>query len=76
MKLEEKWYEGDFKKKYPNGVLCWVWHYMSPEKYRTIVVNYVKDSKYPFLSFDNFTWKCAKPMNSSEAPAIIGGKDA
>ena len=73
----EEWYEGDFKKKYPNGVLCYVWDEIPYHKKYDIavvvvVVDYVQTSKYPFVAFEGNYWKYAEPVKSNEAPAIIG----
>ena len=76
----EKWYEGNFKKKYPNGVLCKVGN--SEGLYKPynikIITNYVKGDKYPFKSYYGNPTGClleyeyAEPVKPEEAPAIIG----
>ena len=71
----EKWYEGDFEKKYPNGVLCWVWESFRDFKIIRVIKDYNPQECYPFLSQDNYRWSRAKPIKPSEAPAIIGEED-
>ena len=64
----EEWYEGDFKKKYPNGVLCWVWGgFVNP--FRAVVIDY-KPSTHYFIT-ENGCWLNAKPVKPEETPAII-----
>ena len=65
MKLDEKWYECDFKEKYPNGVLCWVWNDKFNKKYRAIFINYISNTPYPSWSVEEVSWKYTEP-------AIIG----
>jgi len=63
----EKWYEGDFKKKHPNGVLCWVWDNGSDKKYIDLIVDYSKNKKCP-APFDGVcgNWKNAKPVSKKD----------
>ena len=69
--MKEEWYEGDFKKKYPNGVLCWVWDdNLEPKMYVIIDIDY--NSNYKFVTCCRENFKYAKPVRPEEAPAIIG----
>lgn len=75
--VKEEWYEGDFKKKYPNGVLCWVWD-ICEEKVARVVNDYKQINEYPFIVYEMdriVTFKYAKPVKPSEAPAIVGEND-
>ena len=69
--IEEKWYEGNFKKKWPNGVLCKVGDNIKYHQIFAIVVDYIPDSQNPFLTINNTLWKSAEPIKPEEAPAII-----
>ena len=71
----EKWYKGDFKKKYPNGVVVMAWNDKSQEKYKTIMINYIPNTSFPFWTVGEISWKYAEPVKPEDAPAIIGGKD-
>jgi len=75
--LKKEWYEGDFKKKYPNGVWCWVWD-KEDDKIKAVVTNYDKDVPYPFVTTSWCCYKYAKPLTKKEAkeitPAIIEGE--
>ena len=65
----EEWYEGDLKKKYPNGVLCWTWN----EDEDNACMNIITDYKFGrFLTFAKVPYLFAKPVKPEEAPAIIG----
>lgn len=66
----EKWYKGDFKKKYPKGVLCWIWKdYPYSPIHKRVVVDF--DSRIQRFKTDTGTWVYAKPVKPEEAPAII-----
>ena len=78
--IEERWYEGDFKKKYPNGVLCYIGQNGNIHKpiIITIITDYVEGDDRPFKSYydncSNLEFGYAKPVEPDKAPAIIGGK--
>ena len=62
----KEWYEGDFRKKYPNGILCYVWG-DSGIKYMRVVTDY----KEPFgWDTDQGYWKNAAPIPKEQAPVI------
>lgn len=69
--IQEQWYEGNFKKKWPNGVLCKVGDNIKYHQIFAIVVDYIPDSQNPFLTINNTLWKSAEPIKPEEAPAII-----
>ena len=77
---DEEWYEGNFKDKYPNGVICWVWDI--PDNCNSERVNchqeiiksvVIKENKYVFCDGNKY-WRYAEPVKSDEAPAIIENK--
>ena len=74
--IKEEWYEGDFKAKYPNGVLCYVWDGDSSSesedlKIRVdIIYAYVPDWDFPFRGL-SFGWEHAKPVPKNEMPACL-----
>ncbi len=72
--VKEDWYEGDFKKKFPNGVLCWVWD-RGFRKRMAIVIGYDKERVHPFLVTYGAYYEYAEPIKPEEAPAIIGGQE-
>ena len=69
--IKEKWYEGDFKEKYPNGVLCKVWDKDEDATYTAIVINYDEHKAYPFITSDLDKYEFAEPITKDKAPAII-----
>lgn len=71
--VKEEWYEGDFKKKYPNGVLCWVWNSYSNVINKRVVIDYIPEVQK--FKTDTGTIVSARPVLPSEAPAIIGEDD-
>ncbi len=68
--LEEKWWEGNFKKKYPNGVLCWVGNDKDHLITKIIIVDYYPVKKY-FLDDRGIAYRYAEPVRPEEAPIII-----
>ena len=76
--IEEKWYEGDFKKKWPNGVLCKVCNNQNTKKIIRPIIEYDTN---PWLSSGRrfcdgiLYWEFAIPVKPEEAPAIIGDSD-
>ena len=69
--IKEQWYEGDFKKKWPKGVLCWVWDDLNNDKQKRIVVDYDPKDELPFITYSRYIFKYAEPIKPEEAPAII-----
>ena len=76
--LEEKWYEGNFKEKYPAGVICWVWDITDDYDSKRVNVHQeiiksvaIRQNKYIFWD-GNKWWEYAEPVTSDESPAIIG----
>jgi len=67
---EEKWYDGDFKKKYPNGVLCWVSNLSYSSDYVEIIKDYNSDEE-KFISIINEEWNYAKPISKKDAPVFL-----
>lgn len=67
--VEEMWYEGDFKAKYPNGVLCLVSTGIRGNTYMTCIVDYKYDV---FVDDSGIHYENATPVKSEDAPAIIG----
>ena len=70
--IKEKWYEGDFKSKYPNGVLCAVRNYCDANWERAIVTNYTPEinSDYPFVTACG-TWSNVMTLPLEDLPSII-----
>ena len=75
----KKWYEGDFKTRHPNGVLCNVKMYPPDPPVRRIIMDYISFKELPFRAqalraFDPFTegWAIADPVPPDEAPEILG----
>ena len=68
--IKEEWYEGDFKSKWPNGVLCWVWDSNLTSKIKMVVIDYRKNLSKPFKTYF-YNWDHAEPVKPEEAPAII-----
>ena len=67
MRLEEKWYEGDFKEKYPNGVWCWAWNYnRKPQRFVKIVDYDIRVQYYPFIDREGGNWTDAEPITKEE----------
>ncbi len=66
----EEWYEGDLKKKYPNGVLC---RASSREtgSYIVVIKDYDEVHKR-FVDTTGWDWEYAELVKREEAPAIIG----
>ena len=73
--VNEKWYEGDFKKKYPNGVLCKLYDRKEDQPIYDIVIDYIKDAHYPFRTKSMNYRRYAEPVSKKDAPAIIEGED-
>ena len=67
--IKEEWYEGNFKEKYPNGVLCWVWERGVASL--DIVIDYLVGSDSPFRTRYAY-FKHVEPVKKNEAPVIIG----
>ena len=68
--IKEEWYEGDFKKKYPNGVLCWVYDKWEKKiSYRAVVVDYTKESGFKITV--GYYYSNAEPVTKKDAPTII-----
>ena len=65
-----EWYEVNFKKKYPNGVLCRAWN-ENTSVYIVVIKDYDKLDER-FVDTTGRAWKYAEPIKSEEAPAIIG----
>ena len=68
---EEKWYEGDFRTKYPNGVFCKVTLSNSGYVANLAVTDYCKGEGLPFKTGNCGAWRFAKPVSPKYAPAII-----
>lgn len=68
--VEEKWYEGDFKNKYPNGVLCLVRTGIKGGAYMACIKNYTYGC---FIDDSGVHYENAIPVSPKNAPAIIGG---
>ena len=72
--IKEEWYEGDFKAKYPNGVLCYVWDddsIVETSKNRVdIIYAYIPDWDLPFRGLST-KWIHAQPVPKSEMPACL-----
>ena len=74
--VQEKWYE-NFKKKYPNGVLCWVYIEGMCTNEMRVVIDYDKEkevfktitSSEDGLIFEEH--RSVKPVKPEEAPAIL-----
>ena len=76
--FKEKWYEGNFKEKYPNGILCWVWNYDRANRYMHVITDFIYD-ECPFVFDKNGIykeWCSAEPVKTEDVLAIIGGKNA
>ena len=74
----EEWYEGDFKKKYPNGVLCWVWDFTDDYDSKKVNVHqeiiidtYIDREGNRVFKSRYRTFKYVKPIEPEEAPTII-----
>ena len=67
---EEMWYEGDFKNKYPNGVLCLVRTGIKGGAYMACIKNYTYGC---FIDDSGVHYENAIPVSPKNAPAIIGG---
>ncbi len=75
-KIKEKWYEGDFKKKWPKGVLCKVWDEAHNISMVARVRDYKADEDYPFIVAKGiYRFTHAEPVKPEEAPAIIGREE-
>ena len=78
-KEKKMWHEGNFKGKYPSGVLCWVWD--RTDDYDSRPINYHQEiiidtyiggnNTTIFKSWSN-AYEYAVPVTIDEAPAIIG----
>ena len=69
-KIKEKWYEGNFKKKYPNGVLCWCYNENIINGVVDIIINYDEKSNFPFIS-PRLSYSQVSPFRPEKAPACI-----
>ena len=77
--VKEEWYKGDFRKKYPNGVLCWIKLTYDEEWFMTRITNYNSNKEYCFIEENKESnyilgYKEAIPVTPEEAPTIIGGE--
>ena len=73
VKEEEKWYEGNFKEKFPQGVLCKV--SCNVKRWGTdIIMNYSRDLHHPFIGSRD-DWLNAKPIPKDEIPVILTEED-
>ena len=68
--VKEEWYEGDFKAKYPAGVLCKV----SDDEVNwilAIITLYGEGEDYPFFTNIPTQWTYAKPVPKEEMPFVL-----
>ena len=76
----ERWFMGNFKDKYPNGVLCYVAdteHTLdSDEKIVQIIIDYSPNEDFPFTAQNGTYWKIAIPITTDEAPTILERDEA
>ena len=68
--IKEEWYEGDFKKKYPKGLICWAWDYDGDDKAKVVMIAFNKKSEFPFETEEG-CYRYAEPITKEEAPTIL-----
>ena len=80
--INEEWFEGNFKNKFPYGVLCNVYNGKSKPNPDTgsimtfegmdinVIFNYHKGDIHPFKSI-YWSWERAVPVSTYNAPKII-----
>lgn len=73
--VKAKWYKGNFKERYPNGVLCYVSGSANPKDDHTtfirIIVDYKTNSVLPFIADNSCEYRQANPASERDAPTII-----
>ena len=69
--IKEEWYEGNFKEKYPNGVMCKVWDKNDDATYTAIVIDYDKVRAYPFITSELGKYEFAKPITDKNKLPVI-----
>ena len=72
--IKKEWYEGNFKEKYPNGILCRVRNYENSKWYPAIVIDYNFFNAYPFETASG-EWKWAEPIPKDEKLPYILTED-
>ena len=70
--IEKEWYECDFKKKYPTGVLCFARN--DSEWKKDIITDYEVGRIYPFRGTRN-NWIYTKFLSKNEIPVILTKED-
>lgn len=75
--VKKAWFEGDFEKKYPQGVFCRVTNFENSKWYPAIVLGYtlLNDPEYPFETASG-EWKWAKPIpKGEELPHVLAEEE-